>query len=83
MAIQALEDKHPELFQSDAKIDRRSCKRVIPMQVLSLGFSRTGTACKLASLSDHSFVQFIKALISHTRCLGNTWLPNLSLLLPS
>lgn len=27
-------------------IDRRKCRRVVPMQVLCLGASRTGTECK-------------------------------------
>ncbi len=31
--------------QGDANIDRHLCKRVAPMQVLSLRLSRTGTLC--------------------------------------
>ena len=30
----------------DAKIDRHTCHRVVPMKVLVLGLMRTGTACK-------------------------------------
>lgn len=44
--MQTLEEKHPELFQPDLNIDRRQCKRTVPMQVLALGMSRTGTSCK-------------------------------------
>lgn len=40
-----MQEKHPELFLPDAHIDRRKCKRVVPMKVLSLGMPRTGTAC--------------------------------------
>lgn len=43
------EDTHPYFFKSDRDIDRRQCKRVIPMQVLSLGMPRTGTTCKLSA----------------------------------
>jgi hypothetical protein len=44
--METLEDKHPELFVPDQNINRRKCKRVVPLQVMSLGMSRTGTACK-------------------------------------
>lgn len=30
-------------------IDRRMCHRVVPMKVLGMGLSRTGTSCKSAS----------------------------------
>ncbi|KAJ0120149.1 hypothetical protein J7T55_001004 [Diaporthe amygdali] len=36
-------EKYPELFLPDANIDRRTCGRIMPMEVLSLGLSRTGT----------------------------------------
>lgn len=36
----------PKMFPGNLNIDRRKCKRTVPMQVLSLGLSRTGTACK-------------------------------------
>ncbi|KAJ7489534.1 hypothetical protein FB451DRAFT_1349737 [Mycena latifolia] len=39
--IQAM---HPEMYVPDANIDRHTCRRVVPMEVLSLGMSRTGTA---------------------------------------
>jgi hypothetical protein len=42
--------KHPECF-GEANIDRRKCTRVVPMQVLSLGFARTGTASMHAALT--------------------------------
>jgi len=47
--MQTLEEKHPELFQSDLNIDRRKCTRTVPMEVLALGMSRTGTSCKLTT----------------------------------
>lgn len=37
------EAKHPHLFTS-YDIDRHVCHRIIPMEVLSLGMGRTGTA---------------------------------------
>lgn len=37
------EEKFPHLFVS-YDIDRHTCHRTVPMQVLSLGMSRTGTA---------------------------------------
>ncbi|KAJ4180862.1 hypothetical protein NW767_013417 [Fusarium falciforme] len=42
--MQTLEEKHPELFQPDLNIDRRKCTRTVPMEVLALGMSRTGTS---------------------------------------
>lgn len=39
-------EKHPELFMPQTNIDRRQCKRVVPMEVMNLGFPRTGTMCK-------------------------------------
>jgi hypothetical protein len=44
--MQTLEEKHPELFRPDLNIDRRKCTRTVPMEVLALGMSRTGTSCK-------------------------------------
>lgn len=35
-----------DVFTSDTDIDRRKCRRVVPMKVLILGLGRTGTACK-------------------------------------
>lgn len=46
-------EKHPELFIPDSNIDRRTCKRVVPMQVLSLGMSRTGTNCTCSHHHHH------------------------------
>ncbi|KAE8443711.1 hypothetical protein EG329_001483 [Mollisiaceae sp. DMI_Dod_QoI] len=34
---------HPELFIKDQNIDRRKCKRVVPMEVLNLSMPRSGT----------------------------------------
>lgn len=38
------------------KIDRRQCKRVVPMKVLVLGMSRTGTECKRSKLYSRSSI---------------------------
>ncbi|KAF6828493.1 hypothetical protein CPLU01_08475 [Colletotrichum plurivorum] len=38
------QEKHPELFKPDLNIDRRQCKRVVPLEVLALGMSKTGTS---------------------------------------
>jgi hypothetical protein len=35
-----------DIFTNDTDIDRRQCKRTVPMRVLALGLGRTGTACK-------------------------------------
>lgn len=40
-----MQEKHPELFMTFDQ-DPRERKRVVPMEVLSLGMPRTGTACK-------------------------------------
>ena len=40
-----VEEKFPELFAVNRKIDRRQCTRVVPMRVLVLGMCRTGTHC--------------------------------------
>ncbi|KAF4980004.1 hypothetical protein FZEAL_3866 [Fusarium zealandicum] len=42
--MQTPEEKHPELFRPDLNIDRRKCTRTVPMEVLALGMSRTGTS---------------------------------------
>ena len=41
-----LEEKHPELFAKDNYIHPRDRKRVTSIEVLCLGYMRTGTACK-------------------------------------
>lgn len=35
-----------DIFTNDSDINRRKCRRVVPMKVLILGLGRTGTACK-------------------------------------
>ena len=40
------EEKHPELFARDQYTDPWTRKRKVPMQVLCLGYMRTGTACE-------------------------------------
>ena len=44
------EEKFPELFTVNRKIDRRQCTRVVPMRVLVLGMCRTGTHCTSISI---------------------------------
>jgi hypothetical protein len=34
-----------DVFTNDTDINRRHCRRVVPMKVLILGLGRTGTAC--------------------------------------
>ena len=47
MAIStAMKEKHPEIFAPDRNQDPRQRTRTVPMQVLSLGFCRTGTSCE-------------------------------------
>lgn len=41
-----LQEKHPELFARDLYVDPGSRKRKVPMEVLCLGYMRTGTACE-------------------------------------
>lgn len=38
-----------ETVEVQSNIDRRTCSRTKPMQVLVLGLCRTGTLCKLVS----------------------------------
>lgn len=37
---------YAEMLGADRGVDRHRCHRVVPMEVLSLGFSRTGTLCE-------------------------------------
>ena len=46
----SMKEKHPELFLPQTNIDRRQQKRVVPMEVMNLGFPRTGTMCKSANI---------------------------------
>lgn len=39
------QERFPEMFALNRRIDRRQCTRVVPMRVLVLGMCRTGTAC--------------------------------------
>jgi hypothetical protein len=41
----SLKDRYPEIY-AQTNIDRRGCKRIVPMEILSLGMGRTGTMCK-------------------------------------
>lgn len=40
-----LQEKHPELYLPEQNINRWTCVRVVPMQVLNLSMCRTGTQC--------------------------------------
>lgn len=40
-----LKERHPELYTPDRKLDRLHGQRTVPMEVLNLGFPRTGTMC--------------------------------------
>ena len=40
-----LQEKHPELFVKDDYLNPASRVRIVPMEVLCLGYMRTGTAC--------------------------------------
>ena len=41
-----MKEKHPELYMPQTNIDRRQTTRMVSMQVMNLGFPRTGTMCK-------------------------------------
>ncbi|KAI9710659.1 MAG: hypothetical protein M1820_002492 [Bogoriella megaspora] len=43
-----MEKRHPEVFTAQGDVDWSRRTRVVPMEVLSMGMPRTGTACKLA-----------------------------------
>jgi hypothetical protein len=64
---------HPEMYVPDEGIDRHQCKRVVPMEVLSLGLSRTGTACKRSSPNSTLLVDRVvpdlTLLVSHEASL--------------
>ena len=52
----SIEERHPELFAKDLKIDPRTRTRVVPMEVMALGMSRTGTACKSHSQAHSALI---------------------------
>lgn len=43
----------PVLVRDGTNIDRRQCRRVVPMKVLVLGLCRTGTMCEFPITIDH------------------------------
>ncbi|RYP67874.1 hypothetical protein DL771_006982 [Monosporascus sp. 5C6A] len=45
-----------DIFTSDTDIDRRKCKRTVPMKVLILGLGRTGTASMRAAMQRLGYV---------------------------
>lgn len=42
-----------EAMQRTTNIDRRQCSRVVPLKILCLGLSRTGTSCQ-SSFANHA-----------------------------
>ena len=62
-----------DIFTPDTDIDRRQCKRVVPMRVLALGLGRTGTACECWRLKIQcSLADQTQALRSALQELGYT-----------
>ena len=60
-----MKEKHPELFMPQMNIDRRQCERMVPMEVMNLGFPRTGTMCKSGgSQSYHVYALITFKLVS-------------------
>ena len=51
-----MKEKHPELFMPQTDIDRRQHKRVVPMEVMNLGFPRT---VQCVSLMIHSHAMYV------------------------
>ncbi|KAK5013158.1 hypothetical protein BJ546DRAFT_1064380 [Cryomyces antarcticus] len=47
----SLQERHPELYLQQKNIDRRTCTRVVPMEVLNLSFPRTGTMTMQTALN--------------------------------
>ncbi|KAJ7610979.1 P-loop containing nucleoside triphosphate hydrolase protein [Roridomyces roridus] len=48
--VEDIRIRHPEMYIEDRGIDRHKCRRVVPMEVLNLSMSRTGTASMKAAL---------------------------------
>lgn len=69
-----MKEKHPEVFAEDQDANPRQHKRVIPMEVLSLGMSRTGTASKFFGRLTTKKTDADIA-ISHATCSQHPWLP--------
>jgi hypothetical protein len=56
MAFQSYTPKPAtDLFTSDTDINRRECRRVVPMKILALGLGRTGTASLRNALKEIGF----------------------------
>lgn len=57
-----------DVFTNDTDVNRRTCRRTVPMKVLILGLGRTGTACKRITLpSAVRFTNIIKNQIANQR----------------
>lgn len=58
-----------DIFTPDTDIDRRQCKRVVPMRVLALGLGRTGTACELpnVNLSNPQILNYCSSPVGSAR----------------
>ncbi|KAK4495088.1 hypothetical protein PRZ48_013415 [Zasmidium cellare] len=61
-----IQDAHPVLFTPDQQIDRHKCTRQVPMRVLAMGYSRTGTASmsKALEMLDMPCYHFYRILTS-------------------
>ncbi|GIZ44609.1 hypothetical protein CKM354_000780300 [Cercospora kikuchii] len=46
---------HSDMFGRESNIDRRQCKRVVPLKVICLGLSRTGTSSLRQALLDLNY----------------------------
>lgn len=58
MAYSAKYKRKPitDIFTSDTDINRRNCRRTVPMKVLLLGLGRTGTASMRAAMKELGYV---------------------------
>ncbi|KAL2875855.1 hypothetical protein SGCOL_009003 [Colletotrichum sp. CLE4] len=67
--MQSEQEKHPELFRPDLNVDRRQCKHVVPLEVLALGMSKTGTSSMQRALMilGYSDVYYGFAMVSNIR----------------
>lgn len=45
-------ERFPELFVN-TNIDRRTCRRVVPLKVIVVGMPRTGTQCMYSAQTDN------------------------------
>ena len=67
------QERFPELFAVNHRIDRRQCNRVVPMKVLVLGMCRTGTFC-MSRLPRIALSMLTPNLLSHVGSLEDAGL---------